>query len=538
MRTFSELLREYIGRTGVSDAELARAVGVQRQTIFRWKEGLVARPRDAEDVLHLAVKLRLTPAERDELLLAAGFPPATRTPDLGIALPDAGVATPSRSIRPRWRLWAITGGLVLLIAATAVFAVMRQRAGYPRAAEGETLIVIAQFGNYTGGAQGYNVAGRLGEALERELAGAGLKSARVAMWPAAVADAQTATDALERSGAALLIWGEYDSGRVVARFLPRANSIAGSRELSLLAATPAELPAVINSSLPGDIRYLALYSLAQMYVDQSQPAPARAALGQAALNLPADPGTRAAHYFFWAYANQVAQPPDLDAAIEGYTEALKFDDELEAANDNRALAFLRRRWPGDAAAAVGDLTRYLVKHVDDANAFNNRGSAYFFLGGSDNARLAVADFDRAIALEPDSMTGYYNRGLAYVRLDEGPKWRADLQRALDGGHPGAEAALCWGFSLSEEPATAIEQCSQALAANGDTGPLENLGLAYARMGQYDQAAAALRRYRDDLRAAGAGEDSEKVRQLDGWVAALGAGKNPFDAEALRRLREE
>jgi transcriptional regulator with XRE-family HTH domain len=77
MRTFSELLREYIGRTGVSDAELARAVGVQRQTVFRWKDGQVARPRSAEDVLHLAAKLRLTPAERDELLMAAGFPPVT-----------------------------------------------------------------------------------------------------------------------------------------------------------------------------------------------------------------------------------------------------------------------------------------------------------------------------------------------------------------------------------------------------------------------------------------------------------------------------
>ncbi|MCU0510796.1 MAG: helix-turn-helix transcriptional regulator, partial [Anaerolineae bacterium] len=61
MRTFSELLREYIARTGVSDAELARAVGVQRQTIFRWKEGTVTRPRSAEEVLRLAAKLRLTP---------------------------------------------------------------------------------------------------------------------------------------------------------------------------------------------------------------------------------------------------------------------------------------------------------------------------------------------------------------------------------------------------------------------------------------------------------------------------------------------
>ena len=62
-------------RTGVSDAELARTIGVRRQTIFRWKEGLVAHPRSAEEVLRCAAKLRLTPEERDRLLLAAGFPP-------------------------------------------------------------------------------------------------------------------------------------------------------------------------------------------------------------------------------------------------------------------------------------------------------------------------------------------------------------------------------------------------------------------------------------------------------------------------------
>src|ERR687885_1236395 len=75
MKTFSELLKEYMERTGISDSELARTLGVRRQTIFRWKEGLVARPRAREDVLLVAKRLRLTDEERDELLLAAGFAP-------------------------------------------------------------------------------------------------------------------------------------------------------------------------------------------------------------------------------------------------------------------------------------------------------------------------------------------------------------------------------------------------------------------------------------------------------------------------------
>lgn len=72
---FSELLAKYMQRAGISDSELARSIGVQRQTIFRWKEGIVARPRVREDILRCASKLRLTPAERDQLLLAGGFPP-------------------------------------------------------------------------------------------------------------------------------------------------------------------------------------------------------------------------------------------------------------------------------------------------------------------------------------------------------------------------------------------------------------------------------------------------------------------------------
>ena len=75
MRTFGELLTEQMRRAGVSDAEMARTLGVQRQTIFRWREGLTQHPRERQDVLRMASKLRLTAVERDELLLAAGFPP-------------------------------------------------------------------------------------------------------------------------------------------------------------------------------------------------------------------------------------------------------------------------------------------------------------------------------------------------------------------------------------------------------------------------------------------------------------------------------
>ena len=103
MRTFAEQLSEYMTRTGVSDAELARTIGVRRQTIFRWKEGLVAHPRSAEEVLRCATKLRLTPEERDRLLLAAGFPPeaplASPPTDLQLATAAKPPPQPAASSR-------------------------------------------------------------------------------------------------------------------------------------------------------------------------------------------------------------------------------------------------------------------------------------------------------------------------------------------------------------------------------------------------------------------------------------------------------
>ena len=70
MSTFAELLTEYMARIGIGDAEMARRIGVSRLTLTRWKEGVTGRPRYRDDVARCADLLRLTPAERDGLLLS------------------------------------------------------------------------------------------------------------------------------------------------------------------------------------------------------------------------------------------------------------------------------------------------------------------------------------------------------------------------------------------------------------------------------------------------------------------------------------
>ncbi len=75
MNPFAQLLTEYMNRIRISNAELAKRVQVRRQTIYRWRHGVVERPRHREDVLRCASALGLTPGERDALLMAAGFQP-------------------------------------------------------------------------------------------------------------------------------------------------------------------------------------------------------------------------------------------------------------------------------------------------------------------------------------------------------------------------------------------------------------------------------------------------------------------------------
>ena len=228
-RTFGELLTAHMERTGIGDAELARRMQVNRHTLLRWREGVTTRPRYREDVLRCADLLFLSAEERDDFLLAAGFSiktvPSTAEA-AATAQPESGVDRPY-SHRARWfgphdsRSLVLAGvGFVVIAAAVAIAVAFatRDRVNYPNSEDGESLIVLAPFANYTGGEQGFNVPDRIRAALESEIGSVGLGEVRTAEWPMTIDVQEDAEGASRRSGAALVIWGEYDSGRVVARF--------------------------------------------------------------------------------------------------------------------------------------------------------------------------------------------------------------------------------------------------------------------------------------------------------------------------------
>lgn len=554
MRTFAELLTQYMARTGVSDAELARAIGVRRQTIFRWKEGLVARPRAAEDVLRCAAKLRLTPDERDRLLLAAGFPPALPDADHGTASVEAAAAPTGESaispdeiaepvgsepVRPadarpnrRSARWPLIVVVALIVLAAAGWAYWRGRSDrYPVAGPGEMLVVVGQFANYTGGALGYNVAERLQAALQRELDAGRLSAVRAAVWPEVIPDATTAQAVARRAAAALVIWGEYDSGRVVSRFTTPA---ADERRYEKLLASPTELSTAINADLPEETRCLSLLILGQIYIARGDHSRAGATLVQALTRPPTDRETRAALYFLLGYVRQTDQPADLDAAIAAYAEALALQPALISARVNRAGAYLRRGGPSDLEAALADLAAVIEAWPEDAAAYVNRGAIYLRLKRAGDLEAALADLDRGVALAPKVVEAYFNRGLARIRANDAAGWQADLAQALrlDPDHAGAYAALCWGYALDRQPATALPYCDRAVAL-APTGPgRDSRAIVFAELGRTAEAIRDIEAYlAGDLPPA---ERAERV----GWLAALAAGRDPFDQATLDRLRQE
>lgn len=70
---FGDVFAAYMKKVGQTDGRLAELTGVPKPTIVSWREGRVRHPRNILDVLSVAEGLRLTQAELDKLLWAAGY---------------------------------------------------------------------------------------------------------------------------------------------------------------------------------------------------------------------------------------------------------------------------------------------------------------------------------------------------------------------------------------------------------------------------------------------------------------------------------
>ncbi len=502
MPDFGELLTSHISRSGINDSDLARRVGVSRATLIRWKEGLTARPRYREDVLRCAEELRLTPEERDELLIAADFEPEAPPSE---ALPAEPASSPSPvspvesdsppvPARRRWMLWvAVSAAVVAVMAGVALGLALIDFSGepdypvaptgealidfsgepdHPVAEAGEALIVIAPFANYTAGQAGFNIRGRLKDSIDREIAAAGLEGIRIDDWMETVPGHRAALSAADQSGAAIVIWGEYDSGRVLANLTskPTENESLGPQVVEI-ATSPSELPTAINIDLTAEVRSVALLALSQVYLQRGEYEPAKTVLYQALEHPPADPAALANMRYrlgqaylggeyadldeaIWRFTEVLSvqprsadtyssrglaylergRPGDEDLAIADLTRASELAPNLAAPYFNRAVAYIARDRPGDLDRALDDLERAITAGLEGPGVLVNRASVYLARGQDGDLDLAFEDLDRAINIDPDLATAWVNRGNALLQRGEDGDIEqaiADFSKAID-----------------------------------------------------------------------------------------------------------
>ncbi|MYB48054.1 MAG: tetratricopeptide repeat protein [Dehalococcoidia bacterium] len=477
MRTFAELLTEYIERAGISDSELARSIGVRRQTLFRWKDGQIQRPRYRDDVLRCARRLRLTPEERDLLLTAAGFSPEApplavreQSPELVPEAPpeDAAAkeelqeAAPQPTVTSSRRPWVIgfAGGLVIVVGialATAMLSngedpipvaeniatptqtpeptvpptvptavvetpvvetpeakIAAKAVATPTPEAEDDVVVIARFVNYIGRETGYNVAGRIRAALEEEIKAEFLPSIEIKVLTEDVRDEAEAQEVAQRTNASIVIWGEYDSGRAQARFtVPALHGSMEESQVDRPVLNPADLTATINTELPHDVRLLALLIFAELYESGEDSKKARDALDEALTALPKEPDTVATIYFRLGYLYQVKEPPNLAAAEKYYTLAILYGPNSPTPYFNRGLVYWDQ---GEVDEAIDDFTESLFRNPRDPKVLHGRGVAYLERSWPGDAVRAIDEFSKGIEIDDTILENFFSRALAYFML--------------------------------------------------------------------------------------------------------------------------
>ncbi len=526
MTTFAELLTQYMVRTGVSDSEMARAIGVRRQTIFRWKEGLSERPRHREDVLAAAAKLRLSAEETDTFLLAAGFAPIATLPVPSLTAPAAtanlpssspaaaptpvepptapavapapvepptapavapapaalpvGTSTPTATPRPvliaRLAL-ALIGLFILALVGLLVGQPPPDSLAFPTPRPGQALILLASRVDSTRPAAGAQASLQVRAGLQRELHAARQGAAtELAEWPATAPDLAAAADARTRSRASLLLWrrdsftdaetGFPDDLQPVHYVILTADATPTASLLDSLLAAPASLSFPIHASRPNEVRSLALLTLGLLFSQQGAWDQANSAFNQTAAQAPSEHEAAATLAFLSGYVNQRSRPADLPAAI--------------------------------------------------------------------------AFFSQTLTLTPTSGAALLNRGLAYVRLERPAQWQADFSALLAQQPDDARglAALCWAFALDNQPDLALPYCDRAIQQRAAPLAFDGRALARASQGNWPGTAEDLQAFLTWL----AGQSFAGRQALEtthrAWLAAARAGQNPFDQAVRIRLRQE
>ena len=369
------------------------------------------------------------------------------------------------------------------------------------AAPGEKLLLVAPFVGYTSEELRYNVAGRIEEALQREIHDSKLAGASVVVLPAPVTAQLQARSVLSETQASALIWGEYDAGRV------RANvTVPGEGETDWVnpVESPSKLSVVINEDVPNAARMLALFSLGRVYRQEGDLTTALRAFEQALALKPQEATMLASlHFYIGTLLPKVrgVETGVLSAAIDHFTQALALKPEwAENVLYNRGTMYLGRGLlspdeRADLDAAIADLSTAVERQPKGVLPLLNRGIAYYQRRDEGDVAAAIADFGRVITLTPEDYRGYYHRGLAQIRAGA-DGWSEDLLKAksLSPQDPSIDNGLCWGYALDGEPQIALPYCEAAVAADPTGSSFDSRAIVFSDLGRTADAASDLKQY--------------------------------------------
>jgi tetratricopeptide (TPR) repeat protein len=414
------------------------------------------------------------------------------------------------------------------------------------AASGETMILVTHFANYASSQIGYNVAGRLARTLQQEIDHTPLEDIRIVIWPEEVGTREQALQVGQAVTATLVIYGEYDVGRVMVEFAhPADQSVFTDPALQQYVADVQELSATINSDLPQQVRSLALLALGQIYLKQDEAGLAHPLLVQACDNLKDDPAidekTWALANFYRGFAAHDSHPPDLDEAIEAYTQAIEAWPDMLSSRLNRSAAYTSRIQPGDLEKALADMNYIIENKPTWALAYSNRASILINTGDDENMPLAQADLEKALELNPDLPGAYLHRAYMHYKQNKPmAELVPDLEKTLS-LQPDDTSALnlfCWSYAVDQQPEKALPYCEQVVEIAPEPIFIDSRGLTYALLENYEAAIADF-----EISVAWMEEQSNEVWQQpltrrQAWLEALRAGENPFTPEVLAEIRHE
>jgi len=169
--------------------------------------------------------------------------------------------------------------------------------------------------------------------------------------------------------------------------------------------------------------------------------------------------------------------------------------------------------------ALTDYNKAIELDPNDANAYYSRGFSY---NNSGKYELAIADYSKAIELDPKDAVAYNDRGISYDSLSKYDLAIADYNKAIELDPQNADAYNSLAFlyvtaknkkHIDGKKAVKLAQKAVELSKGQDPAPIDTLGAAYAKLGQFDKAIEAQSKAISILEQKGEQSEADNYRKV-------------------------